>query len=215
MKLTLHHAPRACSMVTLMTLYEAGVPFDVQPVNTRRQGTRSADYLALNPKGKVPVLVIDGRPLTENIAILTWIARAVPEKRLMPADPEGWIEALSLMAWCGSTLHPILPRMNFPQQYCDAPGTEQAVHRLAMADLVRQMAVAEQRLAGREWLFDHFTLCDLYLWWVWYRAVIPKPCMETGPFPNLSAYAARVEQRPSVQKALAYADELEASFASA
>mgnify|MGYP006281191469 CR=1 FL=1 len=215
MKIALYHAPRACSMVTLMTLYESGADFELHPVNTRTGGTRTPEYLQVNPKGKVPALAIDGRLLTENIAILTWIARAFPARALMPADEAGWFEALSLMAWCGSTLHPILPRMNFSPQYCDVAGTADSVHRLAMADLVRQMKVAEQRVTGREWLLEHFTLCDLYLWWVWYRATIPNVNLDKAAFPALAAYAARVEARDSVKKALATANELEAQFARA
>lgn len=213
MKLALYHAPRACSMVTLMTLHESGAEFELRPVNTRSGATRSAEYLRVNPKGKVPALEIDGRTLTENIAILAWIAKAFPSAKLMPADDEGWFRALSLMAWCGSTLHPILPRMNFPQQYCEVPGTADSVHRLAMTDLVRQMNVAESLVSGREWLLDHFTLVDLYLWWVWYRATIPNVNMDKGAFPAMAAYAARVEKRDSVQKALALATELEGQFA--
>src|SRR4051812_15900416 len=95
MKLVLHHAPRACSMVTLMTLYEAGADFELRPINTRSGVTRSAKYLRMNHKGKVPALDIDARTLTENIAILAWIAKAFPAKKLMPADEEGWFRALS------------------------------------------------------------------------------------------------------------------------
>ena len=119
------------------------------------------------------------------------------------------------MAWCASGLHPILPRMNFPERYCDVPETAASVHRIAMRELTRQIEVADALLAGREWVFDHFTLLDSYLWWVWYRATIPKVNMDPAPFPHFAAHAQRMESRDSVRRALALADELEAQFAKA
>lgn len=69
MKLTLCYAPMTCALVPYVTLTEAGAEFEVQNVNTRSGQNRTPEFLALNPKHKVPVLVIDGEPLTENVAI--------------------------------------------------------------------------------------------------------------------------------------------------
>ena len=86
MSLTLYYAPMTCALVPYVTLTEAGAQFDVRNVNTRAGGTRTSEFLAVNPKHKVPVLVIDGEPLTENVAIQLWIARRYPQARLLPAD---------------------------------------------------------------------------------------------------------------------------------
>src|SRR5206468_1531161 len=99
MKLTLYYAPMTCALVPYVTLSEAGVAFEVINLNTRTNQHRTAEFLALNPKHKVPVLVIDGEPLTENVAIQIWIARQFPEAKLLPADPESEIQAISRMAW--------------------------------------------------------------------------------------------------------------------
>jgi glutathione S-transferase len=69
MQLILYYAPNACSLVPYVTLTEAGAPFEVHPVNFRKSQHMAPGYLRLNPKHKVPVLVIDGAALTENVAI--------------------------------------------------------------------------------------------------------------------------------------------------
>src|SRR5258708_30377229 len=106
MKLTLYYAPIACSLVPLVTLHESGAKFEVKPISLKDKQQHNAEYLRINPKAKVPVLVVDGEPLTENVAILTWLASAFPAKKLLPTDPKNSIKALSLMSWCASGLHP-------------------------------------------------------------------------------------------------------------
>jgi glutathione S-transferase len=78
MKLTLYYSPVACSLVPYVALVEAGADFDVHVVNFRKGDHISAEYRRINPKHKVPVLVIDGEALTKDVAILQWIAGAFP-----------------------------------------------------------------------------------------------------------------------------------------
>ena len=86
MNLIFYYGPITCSVVTHMALTESGANFDVRLVNLRRGAHRSPEYLRMNPKHQVPVLVIDSEPLTENVAILLWIARHFPRAQLMPSD---------------------------------------------------------------------------------------------------------------------------------
>ena len=72
MKIELYYAPIACSLVPYVTLTEAGAEFEVRPVNLGKGQQMSPEYLKINPKHKVPVLVVDGKILTENVAIHTW-----------------------------------------------------------------------------------------------------------------------------------------------
>ena len=95
MQLILYYAPNACSLVPYVTLTEAGAAFEVRPLNFRKSQHMMPEYLQLNPKHKVPVLVIDGMPLTENVAIQTWIARNFAASRLLPADPIEELKAIS------------------------------------------------------------------------------------------------------------------------
>ena len=95
MDIALYYAPIACSLVPYVTLTEANAKFEVRPVNLRKGQQNTPDYLRLNPKHKVPVLVVDGRTLTENVAIQTWIASTFPQAKLLPADPWQQVERLA------------------------------------------------------------------------------------------------------------------------
>src|ERR1700739_2523089 len=105
--LTLYFVPGASSMAVHIALHEIGVPFEARPISFARQEQRSEKYLALNPEGKVPTLLIDGRPLTEVAAILYYLARQFPAAGLLPKDdPEAEAQAISWMSFIASTLHP-------------------------------------------------------------------------------------------------------------
>jgi glutathione S-transferase len=213
MKLTLYYAPVACSLVPMITLTEAGAEFDVIPLDFRRAQQMNADYLRLNPKHKVPVLIIDGEPLTENVAIQLWIARTWPQARLLPADQKSELKAVSVMAWCASGIHPHLSRINAPRKFCDLPGTEESVRRIATESTLENLRIADQMLTGRDWFFEHFTAADAYFFWCWRRAV--QFALDLDAFSNCAAHAQRMAARPSVQKTLSFEKQVQADFARA
>jgi len=213
MKLTLFYAPMTCALVPYVTLTEADAAFDVQNLNTRAGQHKTPGFLALNPKHKVPVLVIDGEPLTENVALQIWIARRFPQARLLPAEPWAEIKAISFMAWCASTIHPHLTPNARPENYCDLPGSEESVKRVANKMLFEDFAIADGLLAGREWLFDHFTAPDAYFFWCFRRAMSFK--LDVSAFRNCMAHFERMKMRASVQKVLAYEKQVQDAFARA
>jgi glutathione S-transferase len=213
MKLTLYYAPMTCALVPYVTLTEAGAEFDVQNVNSRSGQLRSPEFLALNPKHKVPVLVIDGEPLTENLALEIWIARRFPKARLLPADPKAEIKAISLMSWFGSGIHPHLTPNARPENFCDLPGSEESVKRVANKLLFEDLEIADRLLASREWFFDHFTAVDAYFFWCFRRAMSFK--LDVSGFKNCVAHFERMKLRPSVQKVLAYEKQVIEAFAKA
>ncbi|OGA39535.1 MAG: hypothetical protein A3G24_27385 [Betaproteobacteria bacterium RIFCSPLOWO2_12_FULL_62_13] len=213
MKLTLYYAPTTCALVPYVALTEAGADFDVQNINTRAGQNRTPEFLALNPKHKVPVLLIDGEPLTENVAIQIWIARQFPGARLLPAQPGAEIKAISLMAWCASGIHPHLTPNARPQNYCDLPGSAESVKRVANKLLFEDFAIADRLLAGREWFFDHFTAVDAYFFWCFRRAMSFK--LDVSAFSNCAAHFERMKLRPSVQKVLAHDKQVQDAFARA
>jgi glutathione S-transferase len=131
MKLVLYYAPTTCATVPYITLTEAGAEFETRPLNFRKSQNRTPEYLKINPMHKVPVLLVDGHPLTENVAIQIWIARNFSAANLLPSDQLQEIEAISLMAWCASDIHPHLSRTNSPAKYCDTSGTENSIRRMA------------------------------------------------------------------------------------
>jgi glutathione S-transferase len=213
MKLTLYYAPYTCALVPYVTLTEAGAAFEVENVNTRSGQNRSAEYMRINPKAKVPVLLIDGEPLTENLALQVWIARQFPAAKLLPSAPNEEIKAISLMSWFGTTIHPHLTPNARPDRYCDLPGSEESVKRLTNQLLFADFAIADKLLAAREWFFSHFTAVDAYFFWCFRRAVTFK--LDVVGFKNCYAHFERMQLRPSVQKVLAYEKQVLDEFARA
>ncbi len=206
MKLTLYYAPIACSLVPLITLNESGAPFDVHTVLLAKGQQKTPEYLKLNPKGKVPALAIDGDVLTENVAILSWIAGQFPERHLLPTEPRAAAKALSMMAFCASGIHPHLGRANAPLRFCDHPGSEDATRRLAIDEVLKAFAVVNDQLVGQTWACgSQWSAVDAYLFWVWRRAGQLK--IDLSAFSALNAHCARMGERESVKKALAFEAE--------
>ena len=213
MQLTLTYSPIACSLVPYILLTEAGAAFDLLPVNLGKRENLNPEYLRLNPKGKVPALVIDGVPLTENVAIQVWIARQFPQAQLLPADPMDHVRAISVMAWCAAGIHPKLTQQQRPERYCDLPGSADNVRALGSHSLFELFDIAEGMLAGREWFFETFSCADVYFYWCFRRGSLFQP--DVSGFSNCMAHLQRMERRPSVQKLLAYEKEVQAAFARA
>jgi len=180
--LTLYFAPGASSMAPHIALHEIGAPFESRPVSLGKRETRSREFLAVNPEGKVPTLLIDGRPLTEVAAILFYLARRFPEARLLAADdPEAEAHVVSWMSFIASTVHPARKQgLDFAR----------SVYRLADA-----------RLGSREWAVGSYSIADIHLFrlfWRFFNSLAP----ERGEFPNLVRHYDRMLARPAVQRTL-------------
>src|SRR5258706_15705964 len=104
--LTLYYAPGSSSFAAHIALHEVGAAFEARPLSFAKKDMRAPAYLALNPEGKVPTLLVDGRPLTEVAGILFYLAKKFPEAKLLPGDIEGEAQAISWMSFIAATLHP-------------------------------------------------------------------------------------------------------------
>src|SRR5215510_8432231 len=213
MDIILYYAPAACSLVPYVTLTEANAAFEVRPLNFRKGEQMSAGYLKLNPKHKVPLLIVDGKPLTENVAIQTFIARTFPHATLLPADPWHELQAISILAWCASGLHPFLSRINSPPRVCDVAGADESVRRLAKELLYENYRIADDMLKGRDYFFDHFTAADAHFFWCVRRGV--QLNVDPSGFAHCAAHFERMQRRPSVQKVLAFEKSVLQEFAKA
>lgn len=211
MKLILMYAPVSCALVPYVALVEAGAVFEVQAVDHARAEHFRDDFMALNPKAKLPVLLIDGSPLTENVAIQLWIARQFPQARLMPGGTDE-IRAIELLAWFASGIHPHLTPHNRPQRYCDMPGSEESVKRLAGARLFRDFEICEQRLEGRNWYFDERTVVDIYFYWCFRRAMLFG--LDLSRFSNSLRHFERMQGTRSIQQVLVFERQVQHEFLS-
>lgn len=213
MNLVLYYAPNTCALAPYITLTEAKATFEVRPLNFRKGENKTPDYLRINPKHKVPLLIIDGEPLTESTAIQLWIARNFPEAKLMPTDPWQEIKAVSLMSWCSSGIHPFLQRINSPPKVCDFPGSEASIVKVSRETLFENFKIADDLLAGREFFFDHFTAPDAHFFWCLRRGM--QLGVELDGYPNCQAFFERIKSRPSAQKLLAFEASVLTEFAKA
>lgn len=214
MTIALCFAPGTCARVPLIALEEIGVPFETRLIAFIKGEHRTPDYLALNPAGKVPALMLDDGVLTQNTAILLYLARRFPEARLLPttADPLAEAQLLARLAWFSADLHPIVTRIRMPHFFCDLDGAPARVRELGATAMAFQLAGVERDLAAAPWLLgDDWSILDAYLHWVWFR--ITGAGFDTTPFPAITDHARRMEQRPAVQRALARERDAEQALA--
>jgi glutathione S-transferase len=211
MEIILYYAPNTCALAPYITLTEAGADFEVRPLNTRKRQNFSPEYLKINPKHKVPTLVVDGKNLTENVAIHQWVHRTFPDAKILPADPWDQLQAISLLAWCASGIHPYVSRINNPSKVCDVTGTADSVVKIATDGLFENFRIADNMLAGREHFFDHFTAPDAHFFWCCRRST--QLGVDISGFPNVEAHFNRMLERPSVKKLLAFEKKVNEMFA--
>jgi len=195
----LYFFPGACSLACNIALREAGVAFEMEKVDGKTKKTASgADYLAVNPKGYVPTLVLDdGQKLTEAGAILQWIADQKPAAKLAPAA--GTMDRYRVQEWLNFIATEIhrnhTPLFKFAEKLPDA---SKQVFRDELSGRFEWLA---KELDGKQYLVgDAPTIADIYLFTVlnWPRYV----GLDIGKWPALKAYHQRMAGRPAVQAAM-------------
>lgn len=201
MSYTLHIAPGTCARVPLIALEEAGVDFDTKLVRFMKGDHKRPEFLALNPAGKVPLLETPDGPLAQNVAIARYLGAKFPS--LMPQTDDAFSDAklTANLAFCADTLHPLVTRMRMPMFIADGEEAQQSVREKGHAGMVMMAKVVDDAVAkGPWWYGDQWSIQDAYIYWIWYRLLSVD--YDVSPLPNWAAHAARMEQRPAVQRAL-------------
>ena len=190
-----YFSPLACSLASRITLYEAGLSANFDRVDTRAGRTASGkDYRAINPKNLVPALMTDdGQVLTENAAILPYLADLRPDAGLAPTGFARY-QLAQWLSFIGSELHKSVFTPLLSPSY---PAEAKAKAKEVAAD---RLAYLNAHLTGRDWLLDDFSVADAYLAAVlnWNRAVQ----LDFSAYPAIQAYQARLLTRPAVAKAM-------------
>jgi len=183
-ELVLFLGPGSSSMAPHIALHEAGVEFRTQTISFAAHQQHKAEFLALNPLGKVPVLLVDGEPLTEVLATLYYIARTFPASNLWPfSNTLEEAQALSWMSYMASTV-----------QRARRQGREAAY------EVYRSVEV---RLGKETWtVADQYSLADIHLFRIYWRT---SASLQFNPddFPALEQHRKRMLSRPAVQATLA------------
>lgn len=198
--LTFYYAPTTCSLASHVALEESGLAFEVSRI--RLHDTESvAVWRQTNPAGGVPALISNGRLLTENVAILDYVARLDPQAGLLPDDPFDQARATSLTAWFASTVH-ITGRMaRAPFRFTPDESTYEPLKTEGRLRFESNLRKVDALLAGRDWLVgERLSVADAYalVFYAWGVAG-DYPMSE---MPHYSALARRMAERPGVQRAM-------------
>ncbi|MEM8731879.1 MAG: glutathione S-transferase family protein [Pseudomonadota bacterium] len=203
--LKLFVAPNTCARVPTIALEEIGVPFETELVRTAAKQQLSPAYLQVNPKGKVPALLIDGAPLTENVAILSWLNATYPQANLLPRTETklGECGQIADLAFFSATVHPTVTRVAMPVKFIkDTALSFDIVRPVGVEAMNKIMDMIEARLASGPWWYgESWSVVDGYLYWVWGR--ITGVGYSDEKYPNIRTHFERSDERPAVQRAMA------------
>jgi glutathione S-transferase len=200
--LKLFHAWGSCSLASLIALEEAGADYELAVMSTREGDQRRAEYLAVNPKGRVPALATDQGVLTENPAILAWIAQSYPAAKLAPADPWGFAQAQAFNSYLCATVHVAHAHKHRGYRWADEP--------TSFADMTRKVPenetacfqlIEDEMLQGHYVLGQAFSICDAYLFTL--AGWLGDDGVDIRQFPKVLGHHERVGARPAVRKVLA------------
>ena len=195
----LFYAPNTISMSVAIALQEAGLKHELTLVDFTKGAQLQADYLATNPKGRVPALLHNGQAFTETGALLEYIAALAPEKILVPTDPVQAVKMRSVMFYLASTMHVNHAHKLRGSRWAD----QQSSHEDMTAKVAQTMAASAQYiedecLTGPFILGTTFSVADIYLFNVctW----LAGDGVAVSDYPKITAHIALMETRPSVQK---------------
>jgi len=199
--LTLYYSPGVCSMASHIGLEETGAPYEKRPTLLPKGEHKSEGYLKINPRGKVPALDVDGKVITENTAILTYLGKRFPEKKLLPSDPIEEARCISTMAWFSNSVHPPYTHYVRPERYTEGEAAQASVKETGKNTFHAQCTEIDGLLQGKQWIMgDQFTVADGYalVFYGWgLRAGLPMKDLR-----NYTAWKDRMVARPAVRKVL-------------
>ena len=196
---TLYYAPGSANLFVHLALLETGAPFELKRIDIEKGEQRSAAYLAINPHGVVPTLIVDGKPQGEAAALAMLLAERHPEAALAPAPGSAQRgDYLQWMCYLANSLQPLFRQWFYPGDHL-AEGAD-IIKQNARNGIEKCWSHIDAHLAahGPCLLGERFGLVDLYALMLmrWSRNM-PKPATE---WPHVAALAARLKARPSWQQ---------------
>ena len=204
--LQLYFAPGACSFVPHVALEAiraaTGESFVPKLVKLHTGEQKAPEYLAINPHGQVPVLIVDGRPLNQIVAICDYLDRRFPKAGLLPAESWARAQALSQLAWMNNTVHPAFTHVFRPADFADSEAAQADVRKAAAQRFRAHLERIQgwSSAAAPYWFGDRISFHDAYAFtlfrWGGYAGIDPKS------LPAYLAYLERVMAAPPVAAAL-------------
>lgn len=201
--LTLYFTPGTCAQAVRIALEEAQAPYTLVRVDFASQQQRSPEYLAVNPKGRVPALVTEHGTLTETPALLAYVAQRFADARLAPADPFGFARMQEFHSYLASTVHIAHAHRPRASRWADEPEAQAAMQRKVPANMTECFTLIERHCLGEgPWVLgEQYSVADGYLFTV--ASWLKSDGVDIAQFPKVHAHSQRMAQRPAVQRALA------------
>lgn len=200
--LTLYFSPGACSTASHIALEESGLPYEEKPTILSKGEHKTPDYLKINPRSKVPALRVDGHTITENTAILTYVAKQAPQKNLWPKDPVQEAHCIGTMAWFSNTVHPSFTHVFRPEKFVEGGDeVKNAVKEMGRKTFWENLQEIDRLLGSNQWMLgSQYTVADCYaiVFYGWgTRIELPLADLK-----NYTAWKDRMLERPPVRKVL-------------
>ena len=203
--LKLYYATGTCALATHIALEEAGAPYEAVRLDFGSQAQRSAEYLAINPKGRVPALVTENGTLTETPALLFFVAQCFPAAELAPlADPFALGQVQEFNNYLCSTVHVAHAHGRRGARWADDAAAIEAMKRKVPATMAECFELIERKLLKGPWVMgEQFTICDPYLFTI--ATWLEGDGVDPTKLPRVMEHRRRMLARPAVQKAVAVA----------
>jgi glutathione S-transferase len=201
MNIKLYHFPAGCSRVSMTALEHIGCAYEDEMVNLMKGEHMRPEYQAINPRGKIPALIVDGQLLSENAAILCWLDMTFPDAGLFPKPANEWEHAqrLSDLFWVSSVWHPYVRANKMPIRW--TTGDEAPVRERGVELLTPCVAQLEDRLAQSDWWYDKWSIIDVYFYWAYTTA--ESGHFDLSCYSNINRHRAAVEALPAFKAAIA------------
>ncbi|MGA0805041.1 MAG: glutathione S-transferase family protein [Pseudohongiellaceae bacterium] len=200
--LTLFYAPNSCALASHLALELSGLPYEARKVDFANNEQRSPAFLKINPKGRVPALATGQGIITENPAILTYIAQCAPQAQLAPLDdPFAFAQLQSFNSYLASTVHVAHAHRYRGYRWADAPEAIAAMKQKVPQNMRECFGLIERELLQGPWVLgERLSVCDLYLFTIgrW----LPGDDVDIREFPRVAEHAERLLQMAVVQRVL-------------
>jgi glutathione S-transferase len=201
--LKLYYAPGTCALATHIALEEAGAPYEAVRVDFASQAQRSAEYLAVNPKGRVPALVTESGTLTETPALLVFVAQCFPQAELAPlSDPFALAKMQEFNSYLCATVHVAHAHGRRGTRWADDAAAIEAMKRKVPATMTECFGLIEHGFLKGPWVMgEQYSICDPYLFTI--ATWLEGDAVDTATLPRVMEHRKRMLARPAVQKAVA------------
>ena len=199
--LKLYYAPNTCALASHVILEEAGAAYEAVRLDFARNDQRSADYLEVNPKARVPALVTDHGVLTETPAILAYLAQIFPAAKLAPADPWDFARAQAINSYLCSTVHVAHAHKGRGPRWTDDATAIETMKKKVPHNMADCFALIEADMFKGPWVMgEAYGVCDAYLFTI--ARWLEGDSVDIARFPKVNAHFQRMLARPAVNKVL-------------